>query len=96
MPSAKYNAYVLMTNHVHMLITPHTEHYFKAHVPSTLDSRLMVTNKAWVLGNDYFKDLIEQQINRQAKPKDKDGDRKSIANKVKSIESDPIVSECVY
>jgi len=51
---------------------------FKAHVPeSTLDEIRMATNKAWVLGNDYFKDSIEQQINRQAKPKDKGGDRKS-------------------
>jgi putative transposase len=51
---------------------------FKAHIPeSTLDEIRMATNKAWVLGNDYFKESIEQQLNRQAKPKDKGGDRKS-------------------
>jgi putative transposase len=37
----------------------------------------MATNKSWVLGSDYFKDLIEQQLNRQTKQKDKGGDRKS-------------------
>ena len=61
---------------------------FKAHIPeSTLDSRRMATNKAWVLGNDYFKDSIEQQLNRQAKPKYKGGDRKSssIVNKINQV-----------
>jgi len=51
---------------------------FKAHVSqATLEEIRMATNKAWVLGSDYFKDLIEKQLNRQAKPKDKGGDRKS-------------------
>jgi len=51
---------------------------FKTHIlESTLDEIRIATNKAWVLGNDYFKDSIEQQLNRQAKPKDKGGDRKS-------------------
>jgi putative transposase len=51
---------------------------FKSDVSqATLDEIRMATNKAWVLGSDYFKDLIEKQLNRQTKPKDKGGDRKS-------------------
>jgi putative transposase len=44
----------------------------------------MATNKAWVLGNDYFKDSIEQQINRQAKPKDKGGSKIEKVSRTKS------------
>jgi putative transposase len=88
--SYRYNA----LGQVNTLITPHLLYsalgttneerqtayraLFKAHIPeSTLDEIRMATNKAWVLGNDYFKNSIEQQLNRQAKPKDKGGDRKS-------------------
>lgn len=35
------------------------------------------TNKAWVLGNAYFKEKIAARINRQMTPKKKGGDRKS-------------------
>ncbi|MPQ75945.1 transposase [Hydrogenovibrio sp. JE_KL2] len=35
------------------------------------------TNKAWVLGSDYFKEKIEKQINRPATPRARGGDRKS-------------------
>jgi putative transposase len=35
------------------------------------------TNKAWVLGNDRFKEQIEKLIDRQAAPKLRGGDRKS-------------------
>lgn len=35
------------------------------------------TNKAWVLGNDRFKELISKKINRSVSPKPRGGDRKS-------------------
>lgn len=35
------------------------------------------TNKAWVLGSDYFKEKIAKQLNRAASPKLRGGDRKS-------------------
>lgn len=35
------------------------------------------TNKAWVLGNDRFKEQIEVQLGRQVSPKPRGGDRKS-------------------
>ncbi|HMW21009.1 MAG TPA: transposase [Nitrosomonas sp.] len=35
------------------------------------------TNKAWVLGSDYFKQKIEAQLNRRADKLTKGGDRKS-------------------
>lgn len=35
------------------------------------------TNKAWVLGSDYFKERIASELNRRAMPLDKGGDRKS-------------------
>jgi len=35
------------------------------------------TNKAWVLGNDRFKEKIEAHINRASTPKPRGGDRKS-------------------
>ena len=44
------------------------------------------TNKAWVLGNDRFKERIEQLSNRQATPKPRGGDRRS--NEFKKINRD--------
>ena len=35
------------------------------------------TNKAWVLGNDRFKQRIQEQLGRRVEPKAKGGDRKS-------------------
>ncbi len=35
------------------------------------------TNKAWVLGNDCFKQQVEAMTIRQASPKSRGGDRKS-------------------
>ena len=35
------------------------------------------TNKSWVLGSDYFKEMIKKEINRPINPRDKGGDRKS-------------------
>ncbi|MEO5655042.1 MAG: hypothetical protein ABIR00_03545, partial [Nitrosospira sp.] len=35
------------------------------------------TNKAWVLGNDRFKQSIQEKLKRQVAPAAKGGDRKS-------------------
>ena len=35
------------------------------------------TNKAWVLGNDRFKQRIQEQLGRRVEPKARGGDRKS-------------------
>ena len=46
------------------------------------------TNKAWVLGNDRFKQCIQQQLGRRVEPKARGGDRKSEqfnANRVPSF-----------
>jgi len=45
----------------------------------------VATNKAWVLGNDRFREQIEKLTARQAKPKDRGGDRKSEDFKSKSL-----------
>lgn len=46
------------------------------------------TNKAWVLGNDRFKQRIQEQLGRRVEPKVRGGDRKSEqfnANRVVSL-----------
>jgi len=49
------------------------------------------TNKAWIIGSQYFKDKIEKQLARRTTPIAKGGDRKSASYQEKnSIESDPI------
>ena len=51
---------------------------FKHHIdPDTLSAIRQATNKAWVLGNDRFRERIEQLLERQAAPKARGGDRKS-------------------
>ena len=51
---------------------------FKSAISDTdLETIREATNKAWVLGNDRFKERIEQMIGRQAKPKPRGGDRKN-------------------
>ena len=35
------------------------------------------TNKVWVLGNDRFKQRIQEQLGRRVEPKARGGDRKS-------------------
>ena len=51
---------------------------FKQSVPDkALIEIREATNKAWVLGSEYFIQQINDQINRQVKPKDRGGDRKS-------------------
>jgi len=43
----------------------------------TLEEIRDALNKAWVLGNDRFKQQIEQQTGRRASPVKRGGDRKS-------------------
>ncbi len=51
---------------------------FRARIPNrTLDEIRAATNKAWVLGSNYFKDQIESKLNRPAIPRPRGGDRKS-------------------
>ena len=51
---------------------------FSREIPvETLDEIRNATNKAWVLGSDYFKDRIEEQLERRVMPSKKGGDRKS-------------------
>jgi putative transposase len=55
---------------------------FKGGIPGhTLAEIRKATNKAWVLGDGYFKEKIERQMNRRASPKPRGGDRKSKAYK---------------
>ncbi|MFO1507657.1 MAG: transposase [Lysobacterales bacterium] len=50
---------------------------FKARVADkTLAEIREATNKAWVLGNDRFKDKVEQQLARRVSPRARGGDRK--------------------
>jgi putative transposase len=51
----------------------------------SLNKMREATNKAWVLGSDYFKEKIEKQLNRQAEKKARGGDRKSAEYKKSSI-----------
>ena len=51
---------------------------FKSHISEKqLEEIREATNKAWVLGSDYFKDKIKKQLERRATPLSKGGDRKS-------------------
>ena len=76
------------------LITPHIEYIrldkaaesrqaayrqlFKHRIPeSGLQEIREATNKAWVLGNDRFKQRIQKQLARRVEPNAKGGDRKS-------------------
>lgn len=55
----------------------------------SLDDIREATNKAWVLGSDYFKEKIASQLNRPASPSAKGGDRKSEKyrkNKLKKVQ----------
>jgi putative transposase len=44
------------------------------------------TNKAWVLGNDRFKQRIQEQLGRRVEPKAKSGDRRSNLYKASQTE----------
>lgn len=76
------------------LVTPHLEYrrlgktdeerhaayrlLFKSHIPeSSLNEIRDATNKAWVLGNDRFKQRIQKQLERRVEPNARGGDRKS-------------------
>lgn len=43
----------------------------------TIEEIRETTNKSWVLGSDYFKEKIENKINRPMNPRKRGGDRKS-------------------
>jgi putative transposase len=76
------------------LVTPHIEYLrldktdearqaayrqlFKHRIPeSGLEEIREATNKAWVLGNDRFKQRIQKQLERRVEPSARGGDRKS-------------------
>ena len=51
---------------------------FKHHITETSMNEIRnATNKAWVLGNDRFKQRIQKQLERRVEPNAKGGDRKS-------------------
>jgi len=53
---------------------------FNHHISQrTIEDIREATNKAWILGSQYFKDKIERQLNRRISPLPKGGDRKSAA-----------------
>ena len=91
-PWSSYRANAL--GHTDPLITPHLmytmlgsdettrqAHYrslFDAHIDQkSLEQIREATNKAWVLGSEYFKQKIAQQLNRRTEKLPKGGDRKS-------------------
>ena len=52
---------------------------FRAHIDEkTLEEIRQSTQKSWVLGNDKFKDEIEQLIERRTRPLTRGGDRRSL------------------
>jgi putative transposase len=52
---------------------------FEAHLDEkTLEEVRSSINKAWVLGSEHFKQMIETRLNRRASPIPKGGDRKSV------------------
>ncbi|MDP2751952.1 MAG: transposase [Rhodocyclaceae bacterium] len=52
---------------------------FETHLDGkTLDEVRSSINKAWVLGSEHFKNMIETQLNRRTSPIPKGGDRKSV------------------
>lgn len=76
------------------LITPHMQYkrlgktdeerqaayrqLFRHHIPeASLAEIREATNKAWVLGNDRFKERIQRQLERRVEPAARGGDRKS-------------------
>lgn len=51
---------------------------FKYHIAeSSMNEIREATNKAWVLGNDRFKQRIQKQLERRVEPSARGGDRKS-------------------
>jgi len=59
---------------------------FKHHIAEHCITEIReATNKAWVLGNDRFKQRIQKQLDRRIEPKRKGGDRKSEQFKIKRV-----------
>jgi putative transposase len=51
---------------------------FKHRIPeSSIAEISAATNKAWVPGNDRFKQRIQEKLDRRVEPKARGGDRKS-------------------
>ena len=76
----------LMSPHIEYLRLGKTEEakqaayrqLFKHHIAeSSMDEIREATNKAWVLGNDRFKQRIQKQLERRVEPNARGGDRKS-------------------
>ena len=84
------------------LVTPHLEYrrlgkteeerqaayrqLFKHRLPETSIAEIReATNKAWVLGNDRFKQRIQEKLDRRVEPKAKGGDRKSEQFKINRV-----------
>lgn len=58
----------------------HYQALFKHEIPEKTEKEIReATNKAWVLGNERFKQQIEIQTGRRASPMQRGGDRKSKA-----------------
>jgi putative transposase len=59
---------------------------FKQRIPNdSLTEIREATNKAWVLGNDRFKQRIQKKLDRRVEPKAKGGDRKSEKFKINRV-----------
>ncbi len=51
---------------------------FSKHIPKAdIEAIRNATNKAWVLGNERFKDNVDKLLNRRVQPKPRGGDRRS-------------------
>ena len=51
---------------------------FKHRIPEASIAEIRdATNKAWVLGNDRFKQRVQEKLDRRVEPKARGGDRKS-------------------
>lgn len=59
---------------------------FKHHLPeSSIAEIRAATNKAWVLGNDRFKQRIQKQLERPVEPTMRGGDRKSRQYRINGV-----------
>lgn len=59
---------------------------FKHHIPErSINEIREATNKAWVLGNDRFKQRVQKQLERRVAPEARGGDRKSEQFKINRV-----------
>ncbi|MCL5801345.1 MAG: transposase, partial [Gammaproteobacteria bacterium] len=59
---------------------------FKHHIPEKSVTEIReATNKAWVLGNDRFKQRIQKRLERRVEPEARGGDRKSEQFKINRV-----------